>query len=373
LSKHLHIITLNIPFPPDYGGIIDTYYRIEALNQQGVLIHLHCFEYGRARPKELESICETVNYYPRKSGLKSHLSVIPQIVSSRKAETLLDNLTRDNYPILFDGLHTTYYLNHPALANRKKLVRSHNIEHQYYRDLAKAESRLFKKIFFYLESIKLKRYEKVFGKADFILTVSESDQSHFKEKYHNSYLISSFHPFKESVSLTGFGEYAIFHGDLSVKENELIAESLIRNVFSKISYSLIITGKNPSNRIQRVAANHSNIKILANPVSSEMLELIRNAHIQVLPAESSNGLKLKLLFGLFAGRHCLINSKMAKCIQPKELCHIADSGEEIMKKIHALMKMDFTMEMLQERQKLLDQFYSNYRRSQQLVNLIFSE
>ena len=179
---NLHIVTLNIPFPPDYGGMIDTYYRIRALHKLGVLIHLHCFEYGRQHSKELESLCETTSYYPRRSGLLRQFSTTPYIVSSRKSTILLDSLIRNDYPILFDGLHTTFYINHPALLDRKKFVRIHNIEHNYYKSLAKNESNLLKKEYFRLESAKLQHYERVLEKADCIFPISEKEQEYFKNR-----------------------------------------------------------------------------------------------------------------------------------------------------------------------------------------------
>ena len=52
MDKHLHIIALNIPFPPNYGGVIDIYYKIKALHQLGVKIILHCFAYERPQAEE---------------------------------------------------------------------------------------------------------------------------------------------------------------------------------------------------------------------------------------------------------------------------------------------------------------------------------
>ena len=28
---HLHIVSFNVPWPADYGGVIDVYYRIKAV------------------------------------------------------------------------------------------------------------------------------------------------------------------------------------------------------------------------------------------------------------------------------------------------------------------------------------------------------
>ena len=59
---HLHIVTFNVPWPADYGGVIDVYYRIVALAKTGVKIHLHCYTYGREEAKELEQWCSATSW-----------------------------------------------------------------------------------------------------------------------------------------------------------------------------------------------------------------------------------------------------------------------------------------------------------------------
>ena len=53
MDKNLHVISFDIPWPVNYGGVIDVFYKITALAGLGVKIHLHCFEYGRKESKEL--------------------------------------------------------------------------------------------------------------------------------------------------------------------------------------------------------------------------------------------------------------------------------------------------------------------------------
>ncbi|HAH56859.1 MAG TPA: mannosyltransferase, partial [Bacteroidales bacterium] len=92
-ERHLHIVAFDIPYPPNYGGVIDVFYKLKALCQQGIKIHLHCFEYpGRERAPELEDYCMEVLYYPRLTGLKSALSPIPYIVKSRRSPALISRL-----------------------------------------------------------------------------------------------------------------------------------------------------------------------------------------------------------------------------------------------------------------------------------------
>ena len=351
--------------------MIDTFYRIKALHSLGIHIHLHCFEYGRPHSIELESLCETVSYYQRKSGVFQHFSFLPFVVYTRRSNELLESLIKNDYPILFDGLHTTCHINHPLLSNRKKLVRLHNIEHRYYRTLVNYEPNLIKKIYYTVESFKLKRYEKVLENTDCILPLSIIEQDYFKKRYPNSVYLAPFHPFYESESLPGFGDYILYHGDLSVSENAIIAVSLISDIFSNISYPCIIAGKNPPDRILSKASHYSNIRIVSNPDNKEMNRLILNAHINLLPALSSNGFKLKLLFALYTGRHCLINSVIADSTSPSSLCHIADSKKETLEKISSLMQERFTEEMILERTKILSENYINLSNGKKLIDNIF--
>ena len=109
-AKHLHIVALNIPFPANYGGAIDIYYKVKALHEIGYTIHLHCFEYGRKRAEQLNSICESVHYYPRKMHWVNLLSKTPFIVKSRTSTQLLDNLIAKPFPIIYEGLQAAPFL-----------------------------------------------------------------------------------------------------------------------------------------------------------------------------------------------------------------------------------------------------------------------
>ncbi|KAB2871886.1 MAG: hypothetical protein F9K37_02050 [Bacteroidales bacterium] len=147
MGKQLHVISFDNPFPPNYGGVIDVYYKLKALFEAGIEINLHVFEYGRERSVELEQICSKVTYYPRRTFVNPFVGALPYIVSTRNDATLLQNLLKDEAPILFEGLHSCYFLGEPLLANRIKIVRMHNIEHDYYRKLEEVESNFFKKYF----------------------------------------------------------------------------------------------------------------------------------------------------------------------------------------------------------------------------------
>src|SRR5687767_2689119 len=153
----LHIVSFSVPYPPTYGGAIDVLNRVKALHQEGVRVRLHCFVYSAFRPHNaLMEITDQVYYYPRISWPALLSPGMPYIVASRKNPKLLSKLNEDDVPVLFEGIHTTGFVE--ELNKRKKFLRAHNIEHQYYGHIAK-DCQKFQYLFFQRESLALERYE----------------------------------------------------------------------------------------------------------------------------------------------------------------------------------------------------------------------
>ncbi len=373
MQHHLHIISFDIPYPANYGGIIDVFHKIRCLNNEGIKVILHCFEYGdRTHSKELEKICEKVYYYKRDTSLINHLSFLPFNVKSRISSSLKKNLLKDNYPILFEVLHTCYLLNDPAFKNRKKLYRHSNIEHDYFLELAKGEKSFLKKIYLKIEALKLKYFEKRIRYANYILSVSKHDLNYFKKTYPNtpSVYLPSFHQFDQLKCKTGQGDYILYHGNLSVSENYNSAEWLIKHVFSKIKYPIIIAGLNPPKHLISIINQYPNIVLKQNCTESEMQLLAENAQINCLYTPQATGLKLKLLNVLFCGKFVITNSNMLVGTSLKEACYIADTPQQYIEYINKLFLEKFTNQDIEKR-KLLVSSINNEKRVKQLIQLIF--
>ena len=247
MTNHLNIISFDVPFPANYGGVIDVYYKLVWLKKSGVKIHLHCFNYGRKPSSELEQLCEKVYYYERKIGFLANFSLLPYTVKSRQSKELEKNLLSNNYPILFEVLHTCYLLDDERFKDRKKIYRHSNIEHHYYSELSRSEKSFLKKIYLKVEALKLKKFESILNYADLILAVNQKDTSYFKEKYPKvrSVYLPSFHPNDVMSIKQGSSDYILFHGNLSVSENYEAVIWLLKHVFSKIDFKTVIAGLNP--------------------------------------------------------------------------------------------------------------------------------
>jgi hypothetical protein len=369
-AKHIHIISFDVPYPPNYGGVIDVFYKIKALFAAGIKIHLHCFEYGRAESIVLEGLCEQVYYYKREMKKSLLFSSLPYIVVTRRSERLISHLLRDSYPILFEGLHSCYHLNDSRLRERKKLVRTHNIEHDYYANLAKVEKAFFRKIYFRREAAKLRHFEKVLALADHVLAISKSDFEHLKKRYKNVSHISAFHPNEQVDIKPGKGSFVLYHGNLEVGENNEAALFLVEKVFVDSSIPLIIAGKNPSRELLDAVVRKPAIVVKGNIPTQEIHELIHDAQINILPTFQATGIKLKLLAALYNGRHCLVNTPMVSNTGLEELCVIEDEPEAMRNAIIRLFDQPFDLVEKEKRERILHFTFSNEESVRKLLELI---
>lgn len=352
--------------------MIDVFYKIKALHKIGVKIILHAFQYGERTPQlDLEKYTAQTFYYPRNTSPAQQFSLTPYITKSRQHPDLLQNLLADKHPILAEGLHCAGFFNHPKLKSRLKILRMHNIEWKYYESLAKLSKKSWEKAFFYLESKRLKRFEKaILAHTNQVLTISNTEQIYFTNKHNSVHYIPPFHS-NESVNIeTGtLGDYALFHGKLSVPDNELAALMLI-DVFSKIHFPLVIAGREAKEKLYKASEQYPHISIKTNVPDDEMRQLQREAQMHVLWTFQAAGMKLKLLETLFTGRHCVVNDLMVAGTGVEYLTHVCPDGVALRAQIEALIKLPFGEEDVLKRREILHEKFSNLRYAKEIFELL---
>ncbi len=373
---HLHVVSFDIPWPANYGGVQVVFYQLKALHRLGVRVILHCFRYGERKPAAaLSDFCREVHYYARPRSWRQHLSTEPFIVQTRKSRALLERLCCDDYPILFEGIHTAGWLPHPALRRRRKVLRMHNIEWQYYGRLSGLAPSLRERLFFRLESLRLRRAEaRLLPFADEVLALSPAEAAYFARYCVRTHYLPAFHPYEQVCGLPGKGEYALFHGKLSVPDNERAAIWLIQSVFASLpAVRLLIAGTDPSPRLFAAADRWPNVALVANPTEEQMDALIRQAQVQVLVSFLSTGVKLKLLNALFRGRHCVVNEPVLSGTPLRPLCTVANGAADLQQAIRTLMETPFEERHLAERRALLEVHYANHLNARHLMAIIAGE
>ncbi len=372
-EKHLHLVCYDVPYPVDYGGVFDLFYKIITLSRAGVKIHLHCFEYGRGRQPELEKFCTEVIYYDRMPAYKSISTTVPYIVVSRANQQLLTNLKKDDYPILMEGMHCTYYLHTGDLPKERCFVRLPNVEHLYYDKLAETSTNLPKKLFYQRESKLLYQYElSLADKADF-WTISQKDCDVFVHQlgYKKIDNLPLYLPEYKPEWRGAKGNFCLYHGNLEVEENEFAAIWLLENVFNEVEIPFVIAGKNPSKKLERLAHAQMHTCLVSNPGDKEMEDLIKKAQVNILPSFNSTGIKLKLINALYQGRHCLLNASAVEGSGLEDCCVIANTCKTMQDEVQRLYELPYTLYAFEHRIEKLASTFDNQRNAKQMMGWIF--
>ncbi len=347
------------------------YNRIKTLHALGQKITLHYFSYNKNRNvKDLEPFCTAVFPYKRKGLLSWFPFSKPYIIATRIDRKLIERLNNDRSPILLEGIHCTGIIPHLAYKDRI-VIRMHNDEAEYYQKLITSEKKLLRKLYFVVESFLLKKYQHRLSPDLKIICVSRSDIKVFENQYHYQRLfyIPSFLSWQEVTSKTGKGNYCMYHGNMSIAENEAAAIWLIDHVFSTLRVPFIIAGKNISDKLMQAAARYKHIRLVSNPDFSLMDKLIQDAQIHILPSLNNTGLKLKLLHALFQGRFCITNNEGVKGTDMEDLVYVVSNrGTEYIKLIEYLFQKSFSSEEKNKRNQLLNH-YNNIENGRRLIEL----
>jgi hypothetical protein len=349
-NQILHVITFAVPYPANYGGAIDAWNRIVALSKSGVRIRLHCFLYGAFRAQAIiKEVVEEVHYYPRVVWPALFSKGQPYIVSSRRSKPLLKRLKKDNYPILFDGIHTTGFID--ELAGRKRLLRAHNIEHQYYEQLGN-DAKGVKSLVFNRESLCLRDYEESYaGVFDAVFAISP-DYTWFKNHGANAVLMPPFHGNSAIDIKTGKGDYLLFQGDFSIEINQSALFDILDQLPKDMKSKIIVAGRSGNQSFEDKLANYTNIQREADVSDVEMIEFVRNAQLNIIHSLHQAGMKLKLFTALYHGRFILA-SKNCQTNTPLDRGILFYTRGELGHLINQYMGRDFTPEDVEQRKEIL--------------------
>lgn len=365
----LHLVAHNVPWPADNGGLIDVFYKVKALAELGVQIHLHAFVYDRLASEKLHRYCASANWYPRSSNPLLLLKAEPFIVTSRRHPALLKALVKKTLPVVFDSLHTTAFLGHAALRDQPQYVRTHNVEHHYYKGLAEASQQPFKKFYYKLEARKLEKYEQCLRKASGLFAISPADAEHFAQ-YAPTETILPFHPYSFQIP-TETEAFALYHGNLSVEENQKAAEWLLKEVWQQPEVKdipLIIAGNGAPESLKRRVHKNPGVQLRENISQADILKLVERARIHVLPTFQATGVKLKLIATLAKGLHVLCNTQMVKGTGLEECVITADRADDFAQIVRELFHQSHLPEsQLQARRQVFDTLLDNRKNAEKIA------
>ena len=371
--KRLHVVCLDVPYPVNYGGASEMFNKLRALHSQGVDVILHCYDYGKGRQPALQRYASQIHYYERGTGHKGVSMTLPYIVASRASRELFSNLLKDGHPILFEGIHTTYPLHQGLLKGRRCLVRLHNIEHAYYRQMSRHSRDPVRKTYSFFESLLLERYERELAAMATLLPISAREATKISREHPTADVrpLPAFIGMERAESESGMGSFCLYHGNLSVAENDKAATWLLKKVFNDMTLPLVVAGKAPSDRLCRLAHREQHTCIVADPSESEMKDMVRKAQVHVIPSFSDTGVKFKLLNAVFSGRHVVTDENMVAGTGIESACHLANGPDAFKSVVTQLFRRPFEEEEVLLRERLRSMHYDDASNAKRLISWIW--
>ena len=189
MKQEILFITHQLPFPPNSGGKIVTWEIVNFLSERfdltlGCLIKpgekefIDPFRAGLSLTRFFSQDC----YSPRSfhTLLGSYLRCKPLSIHRNYSKSFEDLVARFSrtVPILFcDHLEMSQYI--PVDFSGKVILLEHNAEFMLWRRRANIEKNFLKKIFIYMESTRLRKFEfRSHQNSDTVLFLSDADKRH---------------------------------------------------------------------------------------------------------------------------------------------------------------------------------------------------
>jgi hypothetical protein len=141
-------------------------------------------------------------------------------------------------------------------------------------------------------------------------------------------------------------------------------------VYKNTSYKFVISSNAKVKRISEEIRKYDNIFLEEIPTKEDLDILFDKAHINTLISFQKTGIKLKLLNTLYKGKHIIANSEMIEDTGLEDLCNLANSKDEILKKTAELFKEELSDLDVQKRSEKLENFNPT-KSAEKIVDVIF--
>lgn len=372
-NKVLHLVSFDNPYPANYGGAIDVFYKIKALKENGIQVILHCFTKGDLTAHdELLKVVRTVNFYKTSTPYLSLFSAVPYSVMCRTNTELLHNLKAVEAPILFESLKTTFLVANHDLDNEKVFLRLHNNEELYYKGLSKSISNIFKKVIFYAEGIKFNKFNNFYKKYNQVFTLSQLETNYIKKHTSTVSYIPVFHGNKEITPLSNKGEFCFYHGDLAIADNLKVVKFLIKIFKSLPHIKLVIASSKAEKKVKEWIGKQENVNFEKLTSDEHLSQFFKKAHINIAWSFQPSGTKLKVINSLYKSRFSIINNNIVDDSRILDCCTLVNSMEELKEAIEELMQKEYTKEIYNARKiNLLDCLDDNANASK-LISYLYN-
>lgn len=306
------ILSPEMILPANTGGRIGIYNRIKALIHQGHKVYLVITakknDVDVQYIKELEMLCEHVEVYIRddvlfKSIIKYFITTIPYGVLSRLFNKKVESVIYSNKFDIILSEYPQMLLNLVGCKTQAKIVlEQHNIEYEALSSIARSYSFFNpKKILYYIESLKMRYYEKRIVKLirpKMTTFVSSDDMEKYDLCNNNTKFLASQGVADYYSNLQNNKKIVTFVANFGYKPNIDAAKWVIKNILPQVSKILPevefwFVGKDPTPELIRVGKKYNNVTFTG--YVDNLTFYYEQTTIIIIPIFTGGGINIKTL------------------------------------------------------------------------------
>jgi len=377
-------ITPQLPYPPISGGVIKSWKMVEFLSKHFDLV-LGCFLKGED-DRYLEDFINKLDlkffFYESLNKERNISNYIKSILSNKpfpvyrnwsptfkeKVSSVLEEYKID--VILVDHFLMFQYV--PENFDGKLILHEHNAEYILWKRFAKNEKNVLKKIIAYIESFRIKTYERtICNLADKVLCVVSKDIENLakigvrKDKLELVMSLGDEDLLKrEDLKFENTEEALLFIGTLTWEANVDGLIWFIENAWDKLkekipSIKFYIVGKNPPKKLEDLSRIYNDI-ILTGFVE-DLEEYYKKSRVFISPLRFGSGIKIKNLNAMYRGIPLVTTPIGAEGIEGVDGIHfmVGNTADELIDKTVILMKnKEKWTEISQNARRLMKEKYS---------------
>ena len=305
-------LTLESILPANTGGRIGVFKRLEQISKTDEVFLFYPYDEISELEQvfELEKYCKKVYPYDRKKNRKHGIGKMwkfPFTVSSRDFSSMKKDILKCIKEEKIDLINVDFPHRCVNLLNLgielPIILNEHNIEWKVYRTIAKSHKNIVKKIAYYVDSFRLRLFEKkIFNKLNIskVTFVSSKDMEFMIDKSiinnDQAELIPVGADINKISVRTHESKNIIFVGKMSYGPNVEAVTWFAKEIFPNIKIDVpdakfYIVGKDPSNQVKLLQDEN----IIVTGMIDDVKDYYSIADLVVLPLKNGGGVKVKLL------------------------------------------------------------------------------
>lgn len=317
-------------WPPNHGGRVDMWERLNALKGLGCHVDLLFTAYARPLPEELQvvqKVAEEIHFVQRRKGLRSHVSALPYQLQSRR-ELGHVKLDFSRYDLVI--LESEYVL--PVVAAEGfsgaagVVLRVHNREPAYFVALSRSTSSFVASIFYRLEALRFAwvniAQRRLLRSMDAWMVSTE--ECRMETRFGRTHWVPpGIGKIRGPVVHESHGT-VMFVGSLFMPNNveglrwylDRVHPLLVREPH----YRVVIAGRGGEALTQELA-RYDRVTMVPDPTDEALEEIYQAADVFVAPMFHGAGVKLKVLNALAHG-------------MPVVATHVSNQGTGFLDGVH---------------------------------------